>query len=300
VVRSANGVDAIALECSALNADGTLADPHATRAAGGPGGTSATERCPAGHVIAALSGRSDIRVTRIAVRCAALQGGTVATPGAQTLPEHGGNAGDPFSDSCPSGYALTGLEGRANPEGVVSVRAACTRVAPPNGPNYSINATQHRALTARGVATVGTHFALQCPVGEIAIGVSGRHTSMVSMLSLDCAHVYPDGSIGDARSRGDAGGVSGEDFEDHCPAGEMLVGLNGRTGRVVDRVGVQCAPIARWMTNAGELHPSAGHGGNGGDPFVDNCPTGHVVDGVSGSAGNLVDSVQVQCVRLQR
>ena len=163
-----------------------------------------------------------------------------------------------------------------------------------------MSAAQHRSLAARGVATVGTHFALQCGAGEIATGISGGHTSLVTNVSVHCARLNPDGSLSEAHARGETGGATGDDFDDMCPAGEVLVGLNGRAGRSVDRVGAQCAPISRWMTNNNDPHAAAGHGGNGGDPFVDNCPAGYVMDGFAGSSGNLVDSVQVQCVRLTR
>ncbi len=298
-VRSESSVYAVALSCAPIATDGALGDAHATRPGGGPGGTSASERCPAGQVVAGLTGRSGVRIDRVGVQCAPLTAGTVGEPAAEGPPQHGGNGGDAFADTCPAGHAVTGFDGRAA-DTLVALRAQCTRVAPNDGPNAMLVPTTVRSLGTRGVVTVGAPFALHCPAGEVAVGVTGSHTSVLNLIALDCAHLYPDGSLGVVHDRGNAGGDAGEAFSSECTAGRVLVGLNGRSGRVIDRIGAQCATVDQWMSPNVESEAMPAHGGTGGDPFRDVCPPGHVVYGLSGRAGNLVDSIQVECVRVQR
>lgn len=40
-------------------------------------------------------------------------------------------------------------------------------------------------------------------------------------------------------------------------------------------------------------------GGTGGDPYQINCPPGHVVTGIKGGAGRMVDSISIICTKLQ-
>src|SRR5690606_42151043 len=40
-------------------------------------------------------------------------------------------------------------------------------------------------------------------------------------------------------------------------------------------------------------------GGSGGNPYQVNCPPGHVVTGINGGAGKMLDSISIICTKLQ-
>ena len=40
-------------------------------------------------------------------------------------------------------------------------------------------------------------------------------------------------------------------------------------------------------------------GGSGGNPYSRSCPPGHVITGVRGGAGSLIDSIEIVCSPLQ-
>lgn len=79
-----------------------------------------------------------------------------------------------------------------------------------------------------------------------------------------------------------SGGVA---FQRNCPAGEVLVGLAGRTGDVIDQIQMVCATLsndqtaARARPNAGELRGEAA-GGTGGRPNQADCPRSEVIIGL--------------------
>lgn len=72
----------------------------------------------------------------------------------------------------------------------------------------------------------------------------------------------------------------------------------------LDRLGAHIAdPRAHDVT--GGLGLGTDHavqrriGGSGGDPYQVNCPPGHVVTGIRGGAGKMVDSISIICTPLQ-
>src|SRR5262245_13371460 len=96
------------------------------------------------------------------------------------------------------------------------------------------------------------------------------------------------------------GGTGGEAFSVLCPADNVLVGINGRSGTLLDRVRGMCAKFVEggW-TNAVEPTMTSGHGSTtGGRPFDFRCPTGSAVVGLSGHAAWYVDQITVFCQRL--
>jgi hypothetical protein len=95
-----------------------------------------------------------------------------------------------------------------------------------------------------------------------------------------------------------AGSGGGTPYRLECRTGEVLAGIFGRAGMVVDRVGVLCVTInaaGRWTS---EPRRAGGTGGSGGTAFTRTCPRDHAVSGILGRAGLMVDRLQLNCRRL--
>lgn len=91
-------------------------------------------------------------------------------------------------------------------------------------------------------------------------------------------------------------------FSLHCPSGKFLVGVEGRAGKFVDRIQLECAELRRddavWKSDATSSTRSVG--GTGGEPFTMRCPAGTVVQGLQGRAGWQLDSLGIRCVEIDR
>ncbi|WP_437551506.1 hypothetical protein WME97_10005 [Sorangium sp. So ce367] len=157
----------------------------------------------------------------------------------------------------------------------------------------------HVRMAYRG-GTGGSWFDIPCAHDEVAIGLYGRSGALVDQVGLVCAPLQANGSIGPYSTRGSAGGYGGGPFSTLCPSGEVLVGLEGRSGKYVDQIGIQCAPVDDWCSCGGVRNGYYAGGGPGGGAFTDTCPKGYVITSLSGRSGSLADAIQGVCTYLQQ
>ncbi|MEX1365368.1 MAG: hypothetical protein AB1Z98_19735 [Nannocystaceae bacterium] len=101
------------------------------------------------------------------------------------------------------------------------------------------------------------------------------------------------------------GGPEGIEFDAECPAGEVIVGMSGRSGATVDQLQVQCGAIGLISPELGWIDISVGagtametHGGSGGGAFWLQCPEDHVVVGFGDRSNGLVEMVSLRCAAL--
>jgi hypothetical protein len=92
-----------------------------------------------------------------------------------------------------------------------------------------------------------------------------------------------------------------------CLPGQAVVGIHGRSGILLDALGVICADVTARMSSdlpSGLLLDTAEHiripafGGSGGDEFSFICPDGSVALGYRGRTGDLADAVGIACARI--
>lgn len=76
--------------------------------------------------------------------------------------------------------------------------------------------------------------------------------------------------------------------ENHCLQSEVGVGLSGRSGALVDKLGMVCRTGTSEFVNT----PT---GGNGGVAFDSRCPANEVMIGIKGRAGMKLDQVGAIC-----
>jgi hypothetical protein len=71
-----------------------------------------------------------------------------------------------------------------------------------------------------------------------------------------------------------------------CAAGQALVGFNGASGAIIDRIAVRCADIVAGVVDTANASDGAFVGGSGGSPFpAFTCPAGEWVTSISGNNG---------------
>jgi hypothetical protein len=134
-----------------------------------------------------------------------------------------------------------------------------------------------------------------CGGGDVAVGIFGRSGAYIDQLGLLCARLNQDGGLGPAYTTWAMGGGGGAPFHAICPSGQALVGLDGRSGRFVDQLGIRCAPAGAWGSNGIVWSARYAGGGNGGNFFSDTCPQGYVITRIDGRSGQFVDGEQATC-----
>jgi len=138
------------------------------------------------------------------------------------------------------------------------------------------------------------------PVGKLfplmlwsALGLALPWNSLQAAIIPD-----PPGLMSTRYYTSPVGGSGGTPFLANCDSGsgEMLVGIEGKSSAVVDRIGPLCVQVdgtGRWLGEPATTYPL--YGGSGGSPFRLQCPANTAVSGIKGRAGNLVDQLRIYC-----
>jgi hypothetical protein len=183
-----------------------------------------------------------------------------------TLVANGGSGGGVGSSICPPGSLVTAVQvqlSSATPAYVVSVQPTCAAPMLVAGANsYSVTlapAASPAALVGSDAARSGIS-PITCAAGGFSTAngtlgtVVGGGAPFVESLGINCAVVAP---VLDTNNRlqftftHDDGHslaaavqpTSGTPWTDGCPANEVLIGFDGRTGARMDQVQAVCAPL---------------------------------------------------------
>lgn len=193
-------------------------------------------------------------------------------------PTVGGTGGETATSRCPRGHHVIGFVARVGAD-LDAIGVVCSEGVS-DGSRRELSGG--RPIGGRG----GTPSFLLCPesapfVRELRISAEGESTVVVNQVSFDCGPlVGPMPRLVNGYNRL---GVSGEAWYSEspihaqnptyihdtfsCPDGMALVGVHGRTGALVDALGVVCgavvlAPVSPVTGGLGELQQSAAT-----DPF---------------------------------
>jgi hypothetical protein len=167
----------------------------------------------------------------------------------------GGPGGNAFEWRCPDGMVVSQIAAGVAPEraAVSQLEAVCRVPCDGAGAAFrpGVPAGTHPAGQAGGSLTV-----LRCPAGHVATGVRGRADAWVRALELSCAPLRA-GSTGAAGARSilrvDGGDErTGRPFEVACPEGQAVTGIAGRSGWLIDAVGVICGPLPACAGTPGD------------------------------------------------
>ena len=179
--------------------------------------------------------------------------------------------------------------------------AAC--VMPTTGCHRFTSDTE--VLTQRG--KVGANiYSSECPSGSVAVGMFLVWGTRMDQMTLICAAMNPDGTLGAAEDLDPVGGTGGHSSATLlCEPGHVMVGLHGKVSNEVTMLGPKCAPLTEWATSGTGSYLKGPSGNNTGTTFEDTCSDG-VITRIDGYYGNwcsilcytVVQSVQGTCTKV--
>jgi hypothetical protein len=79
-----------------------------------------------------------------------------------------------------------------------------------------------------------------------------------------------------------------------CPSGYVAVGIYGRSGAYIDKLGLTCSRLDA-NGSLGPISDIGAYGGEGGGPFRRICPAGQAIVGFHGGSGAYVDRLGLYC-----
>ena len=178
----------------------------------------------------------------------------------------------------------------------------------PTGPQGAGFSPDYGTKTYSEIAsdpTGGNDFAeIDCPAGQIAVGIQGKVgqdnnqfglvCAPISSFSNDIAGVHAvTGSTSNTPTVGNLGGGSNLDYSRICPAGYAMIGAHGSIdSSFITPLLVHCEQIG-----GGPLYDTTLANGTPvpGTNVDLRCPGGGVVTGFQGRAGDVLDQVQFIC-----
>jgi hypothetical protein len=108
----------------------------------------------------------------------------------------------------------------------------------------------------------------------------------------------PFESTGDRYTLPARGGFGGGAYTLKCPKGRLAVGIYGRSGAYIDRLGLSCARLYK-NGNLGPSDDIGAYGGNGGGAFRIQCPKNQAIVGIYGGAGDYLDRIGLYCADVE-
>jgi hypothetical protein len=103
------------------------------------------------------------------------------------------------------------------------------------------------------------------------------------------------------------GGGGGSSYGLQCPSGQVVTGIFGRSGGLLDAVGIACGTPRlvedrsvvpfRYRIDVTAASTVGAVGGGGGGAFRYNCPANSMAMRVRGRAGGFVDQLRIECYR---
>lgn len=151
-------------------------------------------------------------------------------------------------------------------------------------------------LTVQVLLLTGAVSAPACvPADSADIKADEPSGPAAALLVPDAVRLPPAGGTYTSAVHGGAGGAP---FSIRCPVNEYAIGIYGRSGAYVDRLGLICASITG---RAGLQKMGAGHligaaGGSGGADFTILCPQPYsAMAGLMGRSAEFLDAVAPLC-----
>ena len=161
--------------------------------------------------------------------------------------------------------------------------------------------------TRRGGTTGYYTMTDQCGPDEAVVGYHGAVSgNLVGGLQLVCARLTFSSpapgtpvTISNYRPLTRRGNMS-TGWMELCMAGQVVAGYAGRSKTLLDNVEFRCSSLTiasdgRSLAVGTTFTALGPHGGAGGDPFADPCPTGQVMHGAITQYGSVIDAFQALC-----
>jgi len=145
----------------------------------------------------------------------------------------------------------------------------------------------------------------RCGPDDFAVGFHVQMGEFFNLISVDCAHVRPEGGLGHhLRATEQAGTPGGREERDAiCPEGQVLVGLQGYTGGSIDQAAGICADPRDITDPRGyrtQVTNTIAIPRPGGRPAQAQCSAGQVMKGVRARSGEYIDHLWILCSDVDR
>jgi hypothetical protein len=222
-------------------------------------------------------------------------GGQGGTGGASST---GGNAGS-------GGASGSGMAGGVPDAGVDAGSTAC-----PTG----VLLTGENLTAMHGGTDPGDMlFKDVCPQGGPVIGYTGsidtRSPASVGRIATVCGKILVTSTMNGCQVRVGAGstlptrGQYGDSpFTQMCPTNQVVVGMRGKSGGLLDQVAFVCAPLiissgpTGYTLSTGSTTVLTPAGGNGGTAYQDSCAAGQIARGSNVTIiQGIVDAMGLVC-----
>ena len=256
----------------------------------GGGGNNLSESFCGDAFVTGLLITSDTLVRGVQPQCNSVSGGAgFAAPTIGRLPTGTGSL-------CPAGWFVTGLIGN-NGDQVDRIGVTCSLV------RDIIKGTSSNAPQSLFGGNGGLPFQRQCPPGMAIAGFQGRSGDALDQLRPVCRQIGV-GYLAVHKAAQIAGRTEGVDEDLRCTGQGVMVGIYGRAGQLLDRIGGVChSTLAQTNTSLidnGMEHPTAAglEASPGGSSFEDQCTNGSAVVGFATRSGDSVDQLAAICAKL--
>jgi hypothetical protein len=182
-------------------------------------------------------------------------------------------------------------------------------VAQPQESLRSISVFGATPTAQRGNLRGGKPFRDACPPGEGLVGArySIERRGWLGQIGAICGRIEVSSAspaaftVGAPRELPIRGLADGAVRSSLCPTNQVVVGFDGRTGLLVDRLALRCAPLIASagdpsIVSLGRIITQPPFGGTGGKPFpTTDCPRGQIANVANVRAGDDVDAFGLVC-----
>ena len=167
----------------------------------------------------------------------------------------------------------------------------------------SFSAAHHPRAVGVGVGqATGREHRLRCSGDGALTRLIGRAGSMIDRLSGVCSPTGATLPITPIPAKDHpmtpiVGGYGGSEFTNACTPGQLMVGLEVRSGDKIDAIRPVCAPPSQWDEfGTGANRPTGFSGGNGGSlrPTL-MCPQFHFLVGLNTWSDTMVNGLRIVC-----
>ncbi len=279
----------------------TLApSPAEARPLGPTNGRVDVSECRPGEYVIGLAGRTGAWVDRIGVICGRVEADLSITPRPRPQRRFGGRGGAPARLLCPRNTVAVGHTGRSGAY-LDRVVLFCARLDARRRQVIAVNERRAGAFGGRGGARFGSR--PMCRGYEAITGFTVWHAQYVNAVEMRCGRL--------PRIRGGGGGAAGDNErpvgnqaggfdQSRCRRGQVVIGVAGRTGAWIDRIGVICGRVRRNGVVVRTRRDGPRFGGGGGGYTESLCPIDTVAVGFRGRSGAHLDQVRLICRQVGR
>lgn len=285
----------VSFTCGELQPEGTLDGSAGTPSAvigDDSGSTQGAVSCGA-NLVTGFKGMKGRVIDKLGLLCSSLDQALVGDSDPSLgSPVGGGSTGSPVEQACPVGQVVTGAKVSVlhltYGEHIRGIDPICSTLVDLRGAGGELTLARDETT----LPFFGSHDSdgFNCPQGwAIAQGdvlyariYDDDYPDSLTGVSFSCAQVLPDNTLdmSDLERYPMVGDTSERSRGTTSCEGSFVTGLRGRTGGVIDRLGLVCSTIDQVGLGTSNSALGSSVGGAGGSAAESRCPVGAIGTGV--------------------